>query len=92
MRSGEATVAGDPAAVAARPRAERRPRMTSSTGTNPRADFVVWKRRERLSDAGLRAILAGPDGGRIADAVLDECGWCRPCPGRAPPTSCASTA
>ena len=49
--------------------------MTSSTGTNPRAaDLVVRERLERLSDAGLLTILVGPDGGRTADAVLDECG------------------
>ena len=40
-RPTEAPVAGRPAAVAARPRAERRPRMTSSTGTNPRAAGLV---------------------------------------------------
>ena len=54
--------------------------MTSSAGTNPRAaDVVVPERLERhgvntLSDAGLLTIPAGPNGGRTADAVLDECG------------------
>ena len=54
--------------------------MTSSTGTNPRAAGLVARERlERhgvntLSDAELLAILAGPNGGRTTDAVLDECG------------------
>ena len=53
--------------------------MTSSTGTNPRAAGLVARGRlERhgvstLSDAGLLAILAaGPNGGRTADAALDD--------------------
>ena len=49
--------------------------MTSSTGTNPRvAGLIVRERLGRLSDDGLRALLAGPDGGRTADAVLVGCG------------------
>ena len=54
--------------------------MTSSTGTNPHAAGLVARERlERhgvstLSDAELLTILAGPNGSRAADAVLDECG------------------
>ena len=54
--------------------------MTSSTGTNPRAAGLVARERlERhgvntLSDAELLTMLAGPNGSRTADAVLDECG------------------
>ena len=72
-RAGEAPVAGGPAAVAPRPRAERRPRMTPLTGTNPRAAGLVARKRleqhgvSTLSDAELLTILAGPNGGRPAD-------------------------
>ena len=54
--------------------------MTPLTGTKPRgAGLVARERLEQhgvstLSDAELLAILAGPSGGRTADAVLDECG------------------
>ena len=54
--------------------------MTSSTGTGPRAAGLVARERlERhgvntLSDAELPAILADPNGGRTADAELNECG------------------
>ena len=50
------------------------------TGTGPRAAGLVARERlERrgvsaLSDAELLTILAGPNGSRAADAVLDECG------------------
>ena len=54
--------------------------MTSSTGTNPRAAGLVARERleqhgvNTLSDAELLAMLAGPNGSRTADVVLDECG------------------
>ena len=54
--------------------------MTPLTGTNPRAAGLVARERlERhgvntLSDAELLAILAGPNGSRTADLLLDECG------------------
>ena len=54
--------------------------MTSSTGTNPRAAGLVARERleqhgvNTLSDVELLTILAGTNGGRTADAVLDECG------------------
>ena len=60
--------------------------MTPPAGTGPRAaGFVARERLERhgvgtLSDAELLTILAGPAGSRAADAVLGECGRCRPCP------------
>ena len=52
--------------------------MTSSTGTDPRAAGLVARERlERhgvstLSDPELLGILAGPNGGRTADAALDD--------------------
>ena len=54
--------------------------MTPLTGTGPRAARLVARERlERhdvstLSDAELLTILAGPNGSRAADAVLDDCG------------------
>ena len=54
--------------------------MTPLTGTGSRAAGLVARERlERhgvnaLSDAELLTILAGPNGRRTADAVLDECG------------------
>ena len=54
--------------------------MTPLTGTGPRAAGLVARERleqhgvSTLSDAELLTILAGPNGSRAADAVLDECG------------------
>ena len=54
--------------------------MTPLTGTNPRAAGLVARKRleqhgvSTLSDAELLTILAGPNGGQAADAVLAECG------------------
>ena len=54
--------------------------MTPPAGTGPRAAGLVARERlERhgvstLSDAELLTILAGPNGSRAADAMLDECG------------------
>ena len=91
--------AGDPVAVASRaPRAESRPRMTPLTGTSPRAAGLAARERlERygvntLSDAGLLTILAGSNAAGPPTRCPTSSGRCRPCPRRAPATSCASPA